>query len=100
MAHRLLLAPEPLPPVAFDSLGAIADLFKDRPTLFAGWTHYIAFDLFVARFIVLDSQACGMPHLLAVWAVPLTLFAGPAGFTFYMALRTVWTSTRGRAKAE
>ena len=92
LTHRLFIATEPLPEIAFDRLSAIVALFADRATLFAGWTHYIAFDLFVARFIVLDSQLHRMPHLLVIWAVPLTLFAGTVGLTAYLALRTVWPS--------
>ena len=91
LAHRLFVSNDPLPEVAFDRLNAIVALFADRATLFAGWTHYIAFDLFVARFIVMDSQANGMPHMLVVWTIPLTLFAGPVGLIAYMATRNLWS---------
>ena len=63
----------------FASLNAaddIARLFADRATLMAGWTHYISFDLFVARHVLLDSQARGIPHLLVLPVFPLLLFMG------------------------
>jgi len=84
LVHRLALSPTPLPPISFDSLDHIAVLFADRAVLFAGWDHYIAFDLFVARHVLLDSQARGIPHLVVVGIVPLVLLAGPAGFVLYM----------------
>ena len=82
--HRLALSPAPLPRISFDSLDDVAALFADRAVLFAGWDHYIAFDLFVARYVVLDSQARGIPHLLAASVVPIVLLAGPAGLALYL----------------
>ena len=58
LVHRLALSPTPLPPISFDSLDHIA-------VLFAGWDHYIAFDLFVARHVLLDSQA---PAASRIWS--------------------------------
>ena len=84
LLHRLALSTAPLPPISFDSLDHIAALFADRAVLFAGWDHYIAFDLFVARHVVLDAQARGVPHLLAASIVPIVLIAGPAGLALYM----------------
>ena len=52
----------------------------------AGWTHYIAFDLFVGRWIVMDSQQAGVPHIAVAWLLPLTLMAGPCGLAAYLVL--------------
>jgi hypothetical protein len=49
-------------------------------------THYIAFDLFVGRWIVLDAVRAAIPHLAVVWLLPLTLMAGPVGLTAYLCL--------------
>ena len=85
LVHRLTMSPDPLPEdLKFDTLDDIARLFADRATLMAGWTHYISFDLFVARHVLLDSQARGIPHLLVLPVFPLLLFMGPAGFAIYM----------------
>jgi len=65
-------------------------LFSSRRVIFAGWTHYIAFDLFVARFIVLDFQLAHMPYLSIVWTLPMTLMAGPAGLVAYATTKQVW----------
>src|SRR4051812_21348401 len=52
--------------------------------LLAGWTHYLAFDLFVGRWEVRDAQRRGIPHLLITPALVLTFLLGPAGFLFYL----------------
>ena len=50
---------------------------------FAGWTHYLAFDLFVGREILRDAQRKDIPHVLVVPALVLTLASGPFGLLFY-----------------
>jgi Domain of unknown function (DUF4281) len=55
------------------------------PDLFlAGWTHYIAFDLFVGRWIWEDALAQGRRARLALL---LTWMAGPAGLSLYLVQR-------------
>ena len=77
----------------FDSLDAVYDLFRDRQVVLAGWTHYIAFDLFVGRYIVMDAQANGIPHLYICPLIPVTLMAGPIGLVGYTALKQMRAST-------
>jgi len=56
-----------------------------RPDVFlAGWTHYIAFDLFVGRWIWEDALARGRPARLALF---LTWMAGPAGLSLHLVQR-------------
>jgi hypothetical protein len=50
----------------------------------AGWAHYLAFDLFVGRWIWQDGLAEGRSTRAALL---LTWFAGPAGLTLYLAQR-------------
>jgi hypothetical protein len=50
----------------------------------AGWAHYIAFDLFVGRWIWEDSLADGRDARLALL---LTWLAGPAGLSLYLVQR-------------
>ncbi|HEY8550648.1 MAG TPA: ABA4-like family protein [Vicinamibacterales bacterium] len=73
----------------FSSLAAVGTLFENRWALLAGWTHYLAFDLFVGGWAVRDAQQRGIPHLLVVPALVLTFLFGPAGLLLYLALRTV-----------
>jgi hypothetical protein len=38
----------------------VVSLFSSKPAVLAGWTHYIAFDLFVGRYIVADNSSAGI----------------------------------------
>src|SRR5688572_771154 len=80
----------------FSSLAGVRALFADPWVLLAGWTHYLAFDLFIGAWEVRDAQRRGVPHLLVVPALVLTFLLGPAGLLLYLAIR--WL-TRGRALA-
>jgi len=90
------LSTGPLPPGAgVNDLDAVVALFSDHAIVFAGWIHYIAFDLFLSAWIVEDAHSSGLPHLSVVWMVPVTLMAGPAGVSIYMIFKTIWLSLRG-----
>lgn len=62
----------------------------------AGWQHFLAFDLFVGRWIYLDSRANNITAWLIAPILYLTLMLGPLGFLAYLVLRTIWLITRGR----
>jgi hypothetical protein len=47
--------------------------------LLAGWAHFIVFDLWTARFFVMDSRAAGVPHLAVVPCILGCMFFGPLG---------------------
>jgi hypothetical protein len=81
----------------FSSLAGVSALFDNPWLLLAGWTHYLAFDLFIGGWEVRDAQARGIPHLLIVPALILTFLFGPAGFLLYLVIRW-WTMphTAGR----
>jgi hypothetical protein len=71
----------------FSSLTAVSTLFNNPWVLLAGWTHYLAFDLFIGGWEVRDAQRRGVSHLLVVPALVLTFLFGPAGLLFYLAIR-------------
>jgi hypothetical protein len=71
----------------FSSLAGVGALFDNSWMLLAGWTHYLAFDLFVGGWEVRDAQQRGIPHLLIVPALVLTFLLGPAGFLLYLTIR-------------
>jgi hypothetical protein len=72
----------------FSSLGGVRALFDNPWALLAGWTHYLAFDLFIGGWEVRDAQRHGIPHLLVVPALVLTFFLGPGGLLLYLAIRS------------
>jgi hypothetical protein len=71
----------------FSSLAGVRAVFVDPRALLAGWTHYLAFDLFIGGWEARDAQDRGIPHLLVVPALVLTFLFGPAGLLLYLAIR-------------
>ncbi|MBX7164862.1 MAG: DUF4281 domain-containing protein [Pirellulales bacterium] len=73
----------------FGSLDGIAKLFADREVLLAGWVHYLVFDLFIGTWEVRDARRIGVPHLVVVPCLFLTLMLGPVGLLAYFVCRWV-----------
>jgi hypothetical protein len=73
----------------FSSLAGVRLLFANPWALLAGWTHYLAFDLFIGGWELRDARQRGVPHLLVVPALVLTFLLGPAGLLFYLAVRSL-----------
>lgn len=63
----------------FDSLASVRALFADDRALLAGWLHYLAFDLFVGRWIAERGFARGRPVWLLIPILALTFLLGPVG---------------------
>ncbi len=79
------LVPLLLPPTLAGVMGLLAT--PEGTTLV--WLHVLAFDLFVGRWIYLDSRERGFP---AWWVSPLlllTLAFGPFGLLAYMLVRAL-----------
>lgn len=70
--------------VDFGDPDAVRAALSDPDFFLAGWTHYIAFDLFVGRWIWEDALARGRTARLALF---LTWMAGPAGLSLYLVQR-------------
>ena len=68
-------------------LADLANLFAIPFVTATGWVHYLAFDLFVGRWIYLQGQETGVftRHSLA-----LTLFAGPMGLLSHLVTTAIW----------
>ena len=71
----------------FSTLAGVKTLFDNPWVLLAGWTHYLAFDLFVGGWAVRDARKRGVPHLFVVPALILTFLLGPAGLLLYLIIR-------------
>jgi hypothetical protein len=82
----------------FSSLAGVRALFDNPWMLLAGWTHYLAFDLFIGGWEVRDAQRRGVPHLLIVPALVLTFLLGPAGLLLYLTTRS-FASAKGATGA-
>jgi hypothetical protein len=76
----------------FGTLNEVAILFSSPGVLLAGWVHYLAFDLFIGRWIVDDAlaRAAGSSAARRALLLPvllLTFLFGPAGLLAWFALR-------------
>ena len=69
------------------SLSGVVALLSQPRIAFAGWVHYLIFDLFIGAWQARDAQRRGIPHLAVVPCLAGTLFFGPVGLLGYVALR-------------
>jgi len=76
-------------PSAFGNIEALTRLFTDASSALAGWAHFIVFDLWTARFFVIDSAELGIPHLAVVPCIFGCMFFGPLGLLSYVTVRKV-----------
>jgi hypothetical protein len=81
----------------FGSLAEVAQLFANPWLLLAGWTHYLAFDLFVGSWEAQDARARGIAHWLVLPCLLLTFLFGPAGWLLYLTLRLAHAATPHRS---
>lgn len=70
--------------IDFSDPDAVRTALTTPDFFLAGWAHYIAFDLFVGRWIWEDALARGHSARLALL---LTWLAGPAGLSLYLVQR-------------
>ncbi|MGW4719647.1 ABA4-like family protein [Nocardia sp. NPDC004260] len=62
----------------------------------AAWAHFVAFDLFLGRWIYLDSRARGHTPLLISPLLVLTILFAPIGVLLYLLIRFTTTPAPGR----
>lgn len=79
--------PEVLGALANPQLEGVSALLGSPAGATIGWVHFLAFDLFVARWIYLDSRARGLNPLVIAPVLLTTLMVGPVGFLIYLAVQ-------------
>jgi len=77
------------PAVSSPTLSGIAALLGSPVGATIAWAHFLAFDLFVGRWIYLDSQERQISPWLMAPVLFLTLMLGPAGLLSYLLLRSL-----------
>lgn len=77
------------PDGGFGSLAQVKALFTQDRAMLAGWVHYLAFDLFIGCWEVMDAKERGIHHLLVVPCLFLTFMFGPVGLLLYLCVRPV-----------
>ncbi|RXZ66358.1 ABA4-like family protein [Pelagerythrobacter rhizovicinus] len=78
------------------SLSAIRSSFHSDGVVVLGWTHYLAFDLFVGLWIARDADAKGFPRLAQAPVLIATFLAGPFGLLVWLAVRERRARVSGR----
>lgn len=71
----------------FSTLQGVMNLFTDPMGVVAGWTHYLAFDLFVGMWITADAFKTGVNRWLLLPCQFFTFMFGPIGFLLYFLIR-------------
>jgi hypothetical protein len=79
----------------FLSIKGIRALFATDEGIVIGWTHYLAFDLFIGQWIAKDADNKGFSRLAQAPILVMTLFAGPIGLLIWLVVR----ERRARAAA-
>lgn len=77
------------------SIAGIRALFGTDAGVVVGWTHYLAFDLFIGLWISRDADAKGFSRLVQAPFLLLTFLAGPVGLLLWLIVR----ERRARATA-
>jgi apolipoprotein N-acyltransferase len=73
--------------VSKPELNTVAALLGSPEGATIAWLHFLAFDLFVGRWIYLDSRERGVSAWLMAPVLYLTLMLGPCGLLLYLLLR-------------
>ncbi|WP_447931372.1 ABA4-like family protein [Sphingopyxis fribergensis] len=80
----------------FTTLKGVMKLFDSPGGAALGWTHYLAFDLFVGMWIARDADQKGFSRIIQFPFLFLTLMAGPVGLFGWLVMR----ERRARAQAK
>lgn len=86
VAGRVLAAVSP------PDLAAVSALLGTPAGAMVAWAHFLAFDLFVARWIYLDSRARSIPHHVLAPTLLVTLMLGPVGYLAHLGARSLHSS--------
>ena len=73
--------------VELSSLYGVMVAFSAPHIVVAAWIHYLIFGLFVGAWESRDAQRRGIPHLLVVPCLLVTLMVGPIGLLLYVLVR-------------
>ena len=79
----------------FTGIEGIRALFQSDGGVVLGWTHYLAFDLFIGQWMAKDADHKGFSRWVQAPILLLTLFAGPIGLLIWLFIR----ERRARAAA-
>jgi hypothetical protein len=79
------------------TIAGLQRLFQTDGGLVLGWTHYLAFDLFVGTWIARDADHKGFGRLVQAPFLILTNLAGPLGLLAWLIARERRARLTGRS---
>jgi hypothetical protein len=71
----------------FLSIEGLKSLFASDAGIVIGWTHYLAFDLFIGQWIAKDADHKGFSRIAQAPILLLTMLAGPIGLLLWLVVR-------------
>ncbi|MHA7819035.1 MAG: ABA4-like family protein [Erythrobacter sp.] len=80
----------------FTTIEGVRSIFATDLGVTIGWTHYLAFDLFVGIWIARDADAKHISRLVQAPILLATLMAGPLGLLVWLAVREPAARRSGR----
>lgn len=80
----------------FTTIEGVRSVFASDAGVTIGWTHYLAFDLFVGLWIARDADAKNISRFLQAPVLLATLMAGPLGLGIWLLLREPAARRQGR----
>lgn len=80
------------------SVEGLKALFRSDGAIVLGWTHYLAFDLFIGLWIARDADAKSFSRLVQLPVLFLTFMAGPLGLLIWLIVRERAARRIGRMK--
>jgi hypothetical protein len=86
------------PDLADYSIGGIRALFQSDAGIVIGWTHYLAFDLFVGLWMAKDADHKGFSRIVQLPFLFATLMAGPIGLLAWLGTREARARRAARAR--
>jgi len=70
------------------TLDDVIALFSRKEVVLAGWLHVLAFDLFIAGWMVRTARSERIRFVTVLACLPFTFLFGPVGLLLFLLLRT------------
>jgi hypothetical protein len=80
----------------FTTIEGVRAIFSNDGGVTIGWTHYLAFDLFVGLWIARDGDAKRISRLVQAPILLATFMAGPLGLLIWLIIREPAARKQGR----
>lgn len=71
----------------FTTIEGVRSIFASDVGVVIGWTHYLAFDLFVGLWIARDADNKSVHRLIQIPVLFFTLMLGPLGLALWLIIR-------------